>query len=182
VYDAKERGIIFQRYIQKDRNNTMMRHDMSLGLRRDFLRQKLEATKDDMPSVVSKPFGLCNNVLRDTTNCHRDNHVKAIQKSDSSKAGVRFSVLRDTTNCQRDSIKINQKSETVNKRESEIKNVRSVLKPCLRNNVLQDATNCRRDSIKKVILKSEAVHKRKVELEQLRRRSLTTGIGKESKK
>jgi len=142
---------------------------MSLGLRREFLRQKLEATKDDVPSISK--FGLCNNVFRDTTNCHRDN-VEVLQKSDASKARVRFSVLRDTTNCHPDSIKIYQKSEAVNKREAGTKDVPSALKSCLRNNVLQDATNCHRDSIKNVIQNSEAVNKRKAELEQLRRRSL----------
>jgi hypothetical protein len=119
--------------IQKDRK-IMMRCDMILGLRREFLRQQLEAPKDN-PSASKT--GLRNNIFRDTTNCHRDN-IKVIHKSEASKS-------------------------------------------CLRNNVLRDTTNCHRDSIK-AIQKSEAVNKRKAELEQLRRRSLTKDIGKETKK
>jgi hypothetical protein len=148
--------------IQKDRK-IMMRCDMILGLRREFLRQQLEAPKDN-PSASKT--GLRNNIFRDTTNCHRDN-IKVIHKSEASKSCLRSNVLRDTTNCHRDNIKVIHKSEAS--------------KSCLRNNVLRDTTNCHRDSIK-AIQKSEAVNKRKAELEQLRRRSLTKDIGKETKK
>ena len=60
------------------------------------------------------------------------------------------------------------------------KKVFSASKSYSRNNVFRNTINRRRDNIK-VVHKSEAVNKRKAELEQLRRRSLTKDIGKETK-